>query len=34
MGVVRVGVERVRTMVGTIEQALERDKAVRVVEVR
>lgn len=34
MGVVRVGVERVRSMVATIEEALERDKSSRVVEVR
>jgi hypothetical protein len=34
MSVVRVGVERVRTMVKTVETALEADKSGRVVEVR
>jgi len=34
MGVVRVGVERVRVMVKRIEDELERDKAGRIVEVR
>ena len=34
MGVVRVGVERVRSLVRVMEDALERDHAGRVVEVR
>ena len=33
MGVVHVGVERVRMMVRTMEEALERDRSERVVEV-
>jgi exosome complex component RRP45 len=34
MGVVRVAVDRVRDLIRTLEDALERDRAVRVVEVR
>ncbi|KAK4684809.1 exosome complex component RRP45, partial [Tremellales sp. Uapishka_1] len=34
MGVVRVGVEKVREMVKQIEAALERDKGTRVIEIR
>ena len=34
MSVVRVGVDRVREMVKIMEEALERDQAGRVVEVR
>jgi exosome complex component RRP45 len=33
MGVVNVGVERVRTMVRILEEALEKDRGERVVEV-
>lgn len=34
MGVVRVGVDRVREMVRVMEEALERDRGGRVIEVR
>lgn len=34
MGVVRVGVDKVREMGKIIDEALERDKGSRVVEVR
>lgn len=34
MGVVRVAVDRVRDLIRTLEEALERDRAERVVEVR
>lgn len=34
MGVVHVGVERVRTMVKIMEEALDRDRSTRVIEVR
>lgn len=34
MGVVRVAVDRVRDLIRMLEEALERDKGERVVEVR
>jgi exosome complex component RRP45 len=34
MGVVRVAVDRVRDLIRALEEALERDRAERVVEVR
>ena len=34
MGVVRVGVDKVRELVRIIDEALDRDRASRVIEVR
>ncbi|RXK41045.1 exosome complex component RRP45 [Tremella mesenterica] len=34
MGVIRVGVDRVRQMVATVDKALEKDRSIRVIEVR